>query len=148
MTATMNRTKLVGRTLRVAGATLLALIFTLGASACTTCAGVSVCGDAVVLSFQGQVLQRNPWHAIPGAEVTFLRRGGAEVDRDSIVVVSDARGLYEIHTGVSGRGTVMADFRVRPPAPLRTVEIRNVEIRPTRSGDIMFLGPLFVDTEP
>jgi|GEM_PF-3962115 len=133
------------RVVRILGKLLLAGAALLGTSACDPCFGTSACVGGTDLSYQGEIVNRKTGDPVAGARVTFVRKGGADLEQDSFTVTTNARGEFEIATGALESGEVVADFLVRPPFPMDSFSVRGVRLVPTRGGNVRFLRRWYAD---
>jgi hypothetical protein len=122
--------------LRPFGAVLLLLI----AAACDPCAGVLTCGGPAV-RYSGAVELRYTGQPIAGARVEFVRTGGVALERDTVVVTTDAAGRFQLEAGARGSGTATGVVRVTGADGALLSVVSDVQLATSKaSGEVRHLG--------
>lgn len=128
----------------------LAAFATCGAlalGACDPCAGTASCEVGARVSYSGRVIDFASGRGASGVTVAFRRTGGAGLDADSMVAVTDAEGRFVLRAGVDGPGDVVGELSVRPPRPLAPYTVPDVRLAPSSVGGGGGVLPTFV-TQP
>lgn len=124
------------------GATALAAL-----TACDPCQNLTGCGGAAAqLSQTVQVIEHVTGRPVGGVRVTFVRTGGAPLDRDTLSGTTGGDGMLTLRTGARELGPVTLAVLVAPPARWPAYRIDGVQAETsTGRGEGGILGRWVVD---
>ena len=126
-------------------ALFLAVALGFGAQACDRCAGIFGCTSAPRLSMGGQLIIRETGAAVGGAALDFVRTGGVQLASDSVSIMTDGEGRFQLAVEASNLGQVVGDLVVRPPAPCLPYRVRGLSFRTSDvRGEGQILGRMVV----
>jgi hypothetical protein len=132
---------------RTAPALVAAAILTGGLTGCSPCQTLGGCdGSGRQVSETMQVIEHATGRPVGGVRVTFVRTGGAPLDRDSVSAVTDGNGMVTLRAGAAEPGPVALSVRVAPPAPWPAYQIDGVVVESYEGrGEGGILGRWVVD---
>jgi hypothetical protein len=93
---------------------LIPAFFTL--TACDPCSGVALCFVEPHVGMSGRLLNDTTGKPISNAAIDLLWAGGVRLERDSVRVVTDANGLFEIDVVAAEVGESVVNVAVQPPS--------------------------------
>jgi hypothetical protein len=125
----------------------VAVAAVLATTACDPCAGISSCEGSPRVSYTGKVIDFASGRGAAGVAVAFRRTGGAPIGSDSLDVVTDAEGRFQLRVAAQSAGDVVGELTVRPPAPLAPYTVRDVRLAQTTVRGGGGVLPTFV-TQP
>lgn len=112
---------------------------------CEPCAGTSICGQGVHVSYTGHIVERATQQSVAGARVTFTRTGGIALVSSAINAYTDSHGFFRLAAEASTEGAVIGTLRVAPPGR-PSYDVRGLSLQTTTiSGDGGNLGRLVAD---
>lgn len=84
-------------------------------AACDPCAGVGACNTGPRVSVEGTLVNSLTGLGAPNVRVDLVRTAGVALESDSLSVVTDAEGHWQISVPASRAGDAVVDINVRPP---------------------------------
>lgn len=111
-------------------------------AACDPCTGVGSC-VAPQLRYEGVLTRKFGYPAGGPAEavtVKFVRTGGVQLESDTLVATSDAKGRFLIEGRATREGQVIGDLVIMPPGPIEPIRERGLQLATTRApGEVLRL---------
>jgi len=131
---------------RKAVAVVAAALLAAGVASCDPCAGTPWCHVYPEVSYGGQFIERTTGREVAGVRVTFVRVSGVDMPIETLTVVSDAGGFFQLRGPTHAVGSVVGRLEVVPPPPhspyvVPTLRLTASDVR----GEGVQAGRLVVD---
>ncbi len=97
--------------------TLIAGVLLLLLAGCDPCTGVSSCGGATAIRYEGAILLRSSGEPAMGVRVEFVRTAGVRIGRDTLSTQTDSEGRFRLEAPASEHGDVLGVLSIYLPGP-------------------------------